>query len=433
MKTTLEKIANHVGTIYGQDISTEIMTKKRVVINKPEYSEQAKQDHTAETNRIKAQLERKKKALQARDTVLEQLMQDKDPITSSDAAIKRSDVLTEIEDIDHQISNPKPIVLKGPEKDQYEVQQKIYKERMKDLDTHRGQAFNVIKGQCMPSIKMKHEPDYDEVMKNADPLELMELIGRIMLAQGADNCPFETVCDQQKQLLDFQQNLLSNDQWAERFNMKVDVGAAIGMKWSHPALLECVAQDVHKKRCKDLSTEEQQDVEEDAEERFLAHMFLRQSGKQHDTSCKDLKNDCAKNDDNYPKTRQQVCHLLDHHSKSRVVHTVPQEHGNSFAQRSGGGKNKNSGEPCDKKCWKDKDCYKCGKQGHPANHCPKKTEEDDDRSRSSKSTKSSGSSKSKLTQFEKRSEEHTSELQSPCNLVCRLLLEKKNTIYIFSH
>src|SRR5256885_8252023 len=27
--------------------------------------------------------------------------------------------------------------------------------------------------------------------------------------------------------------------------------------------------------------------------------------------------------------------------------------------------------------------------------------------------------------FDQRSEEHTSELQSPCNLVCRLLLEKK--------
>src|SRR2546426_7697109 len=27
-----------------------------------------------------------------------------------------------------------------------------------------------------------------------------------------------------------------------------------------------------------------------------------------------------------------------------------------------------------------------------------------------------------------RSEEHTSELQSPCNLVCRLLLEKKKTL-----
>src|SRR2546426_3576686 len=31
----------------------------------------------------------------------------------------------------------------------------------------------------------------------------------------------------------------------------------------------------------------------------------------------------------------------------------------------------------------------------------------------------------KHTRWCKRSEEHTSELQSPCNLVCRLLLEKK--------
>src|SRR2546426_4608947 len=30
---------------------------------------------------------------------------------------------------------------------------------------------------------------------------------------------------------------------------------------------------------------------------------------------------------------------------------------------------------------------------------------------------------------EDRSEEHTSELQSPCNLVCRLLLEKKKKNY----
>src|SRR5256885_12674639 len=32
-----------------------------------------------------------------------------------------------------------------------------------------------------------------------------------------------------------------------------------------------------------------------------------------------------------------------------------------------------------------------------------------------------------------RSEEHTSELQSPCNLVCRLLLEKKKKILSLKH
>src|SRR5256885_9241352 len=34
----------------------------------------------------------------------------------------------------------------------------------------------------------------------------------------------------------------------------------------------------------------------------------------------------------------------------------------------------------------------------------------------------------KAVELEYRSEEHTSELQSPCNLVCRLLLEKKKEI-----
>src|SRR2546426_4325503 len=37
-----------------------------------------------------------------------------------------------------------------------------------------------------------------------------------------------------------------------------------------------------------------------------------------------------------------------------------------------------------------------------------------------------GVSASRVRRQPVRSEEHTSELQSPCNLVCRLLLEKKN-------
>src|SRR5256885_7591003 len=38
-----------------------------------------------------------------------------------------------------------------------------------------------------------------------------------------------------------------------------------------------------------------------------------------------------------------------------------------------------------------------------------------------------------LGQLAQRSEEHTSELQSPCNLVCRLLLEKKKKYIILKH
>src|SRR5256885_6471646 len=43
------------------------------------------------------------------------------------------------------------------------------------------------------------------------------------------------------------------------------------------------------------------------------------------------------------------------------------------------------------------------------------------------STASGGASRHEQGKAVSRSEEHTSELQSPCNLVCRLLLEKKQT------
>src|SRR3989454_8502451 len=42
----------------------------------------------------------------------------------------------------------------------------------------------------------------------------------------------------------------------------------------------------------------------------------------------------------------------------------------------------------------------------------------------------SSSSGARRSSLARRSEEHTSELQSPCNLVCRLLLEKKKKINI---
>src|SRR3989454_2514152 len=38
-----------------------------------------------------------------------------------------------------------------------------------------------------------------------------------------------------------------------------------------------------------------------------------------------------------------------------------------------------------------------------------------------------------VRQLRERSEEHTSELQSPCNLVCRLLLEKKKNVLLETH
>src|SRR5256885_7411182 len=48
------------------------------------------------------------------------------------------------------------------------------------------------------------------------------------------------------------------------------------------------------------------------------------------------------------------------------------------------------------------------------------------------SARRQGSRTNRAGLLQLRSEEHTSELQSPCNLVCRLLLEKKKNL-IYDH
>jgi hypothetical protein len=103
----------------------------------------------------------------------------------------------------------------------------------------------------------------------------------------------------------------------------------------------------------------------------------------------DLQNDFTTGDNRYPKNHQQTLHLLDKYSNT-VVPKVTQSEGTYFAQKgsrgsgrsyNGNGKGHES-STYDKKYWKDKECYKCHKMGHPATNCGKKsdTNEDDDSS-----------------------------------------------------
>jgi hypothetical protein len=75
-----------------------------------------------------------------------------------------------------------------------------------------------------------------------------------------------------------------------------------------------VAQELHQKTFACLTNDEQQAVRADAEERYIAYDFLRQSGAQHANLKMDLQNDYTTGDNRYPKNRQQTLHLLDKYS-----------------------------------------------------------------------------------------------------------------------
>jgi hypothetical protein len=88
-----------------------------------------------------------------------------------------------------------------------------------------------MQGQCTQLLqdKMKQDTDWNTVIISYDPLTLYRLIYRTVLAQNEDQYPFATVYDQELSFYSFKQDNLSNPQWYERFNTKVDVSGAIGV------------------------------------------------------------------------------------------------------------------------------------------------------------------------------------------------------------
>jgi hypothetical protein len=217
------------------------------------------------------------------------------------------------------------------------------------------------------------------------------LIERTILEQTEDQYPFVTVYYPKKSFYLFNQDNFSNPQWYERFETKVNVSGAIGVTPQHKVLLEYVAPESYTRAFADLGSVEQQLMRDDVNEQYKSYAFLHHSGMQHGKLKMDLQNYFTTGDNSYPNNRQQNLHLLDKYRKT-VVTRVKHSEGTSFAHKRGrgggnGGRNGNgkghNSSTYDKKYWKDTECYKFHKKGHPATHFPKKPIDDDDRSTAS--------------------------------------------------
>jgi hypothetical protein len=251
----------------------------------------------------------------------------------------RMNLQSEIATGDLELLEPIEIQLTDSEKTQHSNEWRTCRERNTSLVKYRGQTCSLILGQCSQLLKdkMKHDVDWTTVSISYDPLTLYRLIEKTVLAQTEDQCPFATVYDQEMSFYSFRQSdTMSNPQWYERFNTKVDVGEAIGVTRQHKALLEHVTQEQNiagtvVATFDSLTTVEQDVVRKEAEERCISYAFLRQSGPQHGKLKVDLQNDFTTGNNCYPKTRQQTLHLLDKHSKTTVTKPTSSE-GASFAQ-----------------------------------------------------------------------------------------------------
>ena len=95
--------------------------------------------------------------------------------------------------------------------------------------------------------------------------------------------------------------------------------------------------------------------------------------------------DFSKGSDDYPKTFQEAEKYLDKFPKNIPKSSALE--GTEFVQKGtkakGSGKHKNNKKgdrevkPYNKKFFADKECFNCGKLGHPADSCPNPSSEDD--------------------------------------------------------
>ena len=86
----------------------------------------------------------------------------------------------------------------------------------------------MILGQCTQQLldRMKQDNVWQTTPSSYDPLSLIGMIEKTVLAQTEDQYPFAIVYEQELSLYGFHKNVLTNDQWYEKFNTKVDVGDA---------------------------------------------------------------------------------------------------------------------------------------------------------------------------------------------------------------
>ena len=84
---------------------------------------------------------------------------------------------------------------------------------------------------------------------------------------------------------------MTNPQWYERFNTKVDVSKLIGVTRQHKELLEYVSQELNSMDFESCAQDQKEAVIIDSEERYLSYALLRHSGNQHIKLKVDLHND----------------------------------------------------------------------------------------------------------------------------------------------
>jgi hypothetical protein len=303
-------------------------------------------------------------------------------------AVAIAKVENQVKDVTYQKGQEVPYNLTDSEKLEYSNESKTHSHRVSTLEKHCGNVYALIYRQRTQILqdKMKQDKNWATVSVSYKPLELYKLIKRVILKQTEDQYPVAALWEQLSNVANAKQGNLTNNEWYDCFNTKVEVAESVDVSFDFKKIWEYCALEAHKAAYTLLKSDKQEAVRVSARERFLLYALIKTSNSKHDKIKDDLLDDYTKGSDNYPQTRSQALMLIDHYSKTPTAITTLE--GTVFAQSgkkkkkvgNKGKKSKAAKDPkdFDKEWWKDKECYRCGKKGHPASACSVKPLSDND-------------------------------------------------------
>jgi hypothetical protein len=185
MCTSWQKLVHYVGTNYGQDINKELQNKVWVVLTEPVHTDDVLSRHSVREVMIQNDQLNIQQAHQAQETILKASVQ---AGTDMEPPMKLGIIQNEIAQGEFAVSIEVSVELTDSEKTQFSNDWCTFRERNTNLIKHRGQAFSLIQGQCIPLLqdKMKQDTDWNTVSISYDPLTLYLLIERNVLAKTED-------------------------------------------------------------------------------------------------------------------------------------------------------------------------------------------------------------------------------------------------------
>jgi hypothetical protein len=367
MQNTYKAIIKYVGNTFGTNMSTELRNRIHFVIPAPMESATTLTKHKKDTAHRQKMHDRMQKARRAHLAVMMS-----DP-TKFPLDIPKLEI--EIDQADYEMETPLEISKSatGEDKTISHNAWKAHGVDSQNLVIHRGKVFELILGQCTQNLidKMKYDKEYKRVTESNDPLLLYSLIERTVMTQTEQRNPFKTAFELKRELYQYEQGTMSNTDWYERFNTKVEIATALEIVFCDPCLLKhTLAKDssFHGSNgtvptLDSLSDQDHERLIQIAQERQLAHIFLSNSGKQHAHLKQSLEEDYTMGNDLYPTTRQEVLRVLDQFTKPVSINI---SHGTAFAQKNSKGKD------TEENIGKGPKCTYCKRFNHIEDECHRK-------------------------------------------------------------